>query len=72
MPHWGYVIDGAFEVSYQDGRSETISAGEVFHLPAGHHGLRSEQGALYFELSPGPETRDLLTELGQVLAAGGG
>jgi len=35
-PHWGMVLKGAINVRYADGREETVSAGEVYHWPAGH------------------------------------
>lgn len=35
-PHWGYLIDGQVVVSYRDGTSETVSAGDLFYWPPGH------------------------------------
>src|SRR5262245_61686862 len=40
-PHWGYVIKGRMRVSYAD-REETIRAGDLFYLPAGHTGFVEE------------------------------
>jgi len=34
--HLGYVISGSMTVQMDDGTSSTISAGELFDLPAGH------------------------------------
>jgi hypothetical protein len=35
-PHWGYVVSGAFTVSYLDGPSEEVRAGDVYYLRPGH------------------------------------
>ncbi|HEX6858839.1 MAG TPA: hypothetical protein VF138_01375 [Caulobacteraceae bacterium] len=35
-PHWGLVLKGSINVRYADGRTEKVSAGEVYHWPAGH------------------------------------
>ncbi len=35
-PHWGMVLKGAINVRYADGRTERVTAGEVYHWPAGH------------------------------------
>jgi hypothetical protein len=36
-PHWGYVIGGAFEIRYADGRTEKVGAGEAYHIEPGHN-----------------------------------
>ena len=36
VPHWGLVLDGSIRVDYADGETETVSAGEAYHWPAGH------------------------------------
>ncbi len=35
-PHWGMVLQGAIQVTYEDGASETVAAGEVYYWPPGH------------------------------------
>jgi hypothetical protein len=35
-PHWGYMIGGKLAVSYQDGRSEATTDGDLFYWPPGH------------------------------------
>ena len=35
-PHWGYLIEGVVNVTYQDGSSEVVNGGDLFHWPAGH------------------------------------
>jgi len=35
-PHWGYVLAGRIRVSYQDGTTETVEAGDLYYWPPGH------------------------------------
>jgi mannose-6-phosphate isomerase-like protein (cupin superfamily) len=35
-PHWGYLMEGEVTVTYQDGKSETVTAGDLFYWPPGH------------------------------------
>jgi hypothetical protein len=35
-PHWGYMIEGAVVVTYEDGSTDTCRASDVFYWPAGH------------------------------------
>jgi len=34
--HYGYLISGRIRITYKDGSIETIEAGEMYYLPAGH------------------------------------
>jgi hypothetical protein len=34
--HWGYVLTGRAHVRYEDGREETLSAGQAYYLAPGH------------------------------------
>jgi len=57
-PHWGYVIKGRMRVSYADGQ-ETIRAGDLFYLPAGHTGVVEEDFECV-EFSPAAEHEAVL------------
>ena len=35
-PHWGYVLEGAIQVNYEDGTEEVVNAGEMYYWPSGH------------------------------------
>lgn len=35
-PHWGFVSAGAMTVTYNDGSTEHVSAGDLFYWPPGH------------------------------------
>ncbi len=63
VPHWGYVVEGSIEVTYLDGTEETISAGELYHMPAGHNGVRTVGGATLVEMSPAAGQKALFEEL---------
>jgi len=36
VPHWGYVIEGAIQIEYEDESKEVFSEGEVFYMKPGH------------------------------------
>ena len=35
-PHWGYLIEGDITVTYDDGKQESVSGGDIFYWPPGH------------------------------------
>ena len=35
-PHWGYIVEGALRVVYDDGSEEVLKTGDVFYMPPGH------------------------------------
>lgn len=35
-PHWGYVLQGEFTVTYANGKQDVIKGGDLFFLPPGH------------------------------------
>ena len=49
-PHWGYVVKGRLKIQYAD-KEETLRAGDVFYLPAGHTGVAVEETE-FLEVSP--------------------
>jgi len=36
VPHWGYVVEGAVRIEYEDGTKETFKEGEAFYMKPGH------------------------------------
>jgi hypothetical protein len=34
--HWGYLFKGSFRADWEDGRSETVEAGQAFYIAPGH------------------------------------
>ncbi len=49
--HWGYVIDGAVTVTYEDASTEVCSSGDLFFWPAGHS-VRVDEDANLVLFSP--------------------
>jgi hypothetical protein len=49
--HWGYVIDGALAVTYEDGTAERCVTGDMLHWPAGHT-VRAEEDTDFILFSP--------------------
>lgn len=62
VPHWGYVIDGSMTITYADGTDETLNAGDIFYLPAGHTALTTD-GVQVAEFSPAGPMTTLLSEI---------
>lgn len=58
-PHWGYVLEGRIEVTYQDGQSETVEAGDLYYWPPGHT-VAFPVDTKYVEFSPSAGMNDAL------------
>lgn len=61
-PHWGYMIKGSMHMIYDDGTEETISAGDVFYMPAGHNGISTEE-VVWIDFSPEKELKIVLDHM---------
>lgn len=61
-PHWGYVVEGAIRVKYDDGKEEVVNAGDVFYLPSGHTAL-VEKDLKYLEFSPEKEFGEVMDHI---------
>ena len=61
-PHWGMVLKGSINVRYGDGKTETVSAGEVYHWPAGHT-VWVDEDYQAIEFSPAGEMREVVDHL---------
>lgn len=66
--HWGYMIGGEVVVTYSDGSTETCTAGDMFHWPAGHS-VRVERDAELILFSPQSEHTPVLDHVNSKLAA---
>lgn len=49
--HWGYTLKGSVTVRYTDGRTETLSAGQAYHLRPGHN-VHIDDDAEFVEFTP--------------------
>jgi len=63
-PHWGYVIEGALRVKFDDGKEEVVSAGDVFYLPPGHTAI-VEEDYKFIEFSPEKEMGEVMEHIGK-------
>lgn len=66
-PHWGYVVEGAMLVKYDDGKEEMLQAGDVFYLPPGHTAIVQENLKL-IDFSPSKEFNEVMEHIGKKMA----
>ena len=67
-PHWGYVVEGALKVKYDDGSEETLTAGDVFYLPPGHTAV-VEEDLKFLDFSPEKELKEVMDHINRKMAA---
>lgn len=68
-PHWGYVLEGQIDVTYQDGATETVEAGDLYYWPPGHT-VSVDRDTRYVEFSPSDQMNDVLDHVVSKLPAG--
>ena len=66
-PHWGYMVDGELLVTYEDGKEETLVAGDAFYLPPGHTAL-VKKSMKFLEFSPEKELDIVLNHIAKKMA----
>jgi len=62
-PHWGYVLSGRMWFR-KDGRDESISAGEAFHIAPGHT-AGADKGSEFVIFSPSEQIAELEAHMQQ-------
>jgi hypothetical protein len=67
-PHWGYLVEGAVTVTYTDGSTERMSAGEMFYWPPGHT-VRVDDKAELVMFSPQREHDEVLDHMREKLGS---
>ncbi len=65
-PHWGYMLEGAIHLRYNDGKEEICRAGEMFYWPAGHT-VWVEEDTSFVEFSPKSELKEVYDHIGKKL-----
>ena len=65
-PHWGYIIEGSIRLKYEDGKEETVEAGEVFYWPAPHTAMVDKSVKLV-DFSPDEEFVPLMDHIAEKL-----
>jgi hypothetical protein len=61
-PHWGYLMEGAVTVTYNDGSREDVKGGDLFYWPPGHT-VRVEKDAELLMFSPQHEHIQVLDHM---------
>ena len=70
-PHWGYVIEGAIKLIYDDGTEEITRAGDIYYWPAGHTGVVVED-LKFVEFSPEKEFTEVMAHVTRKMEEMGG
>ena len=66
-PHWGYVVEGAVVIKYDDGTEEKLNAGDVFYLPPGHTAI-VEKDLKMIDFSPEEKLKQVMDHIEKKLA----
>lgn len=68
VPHWGYVIEGAVNIIFEDGSEELFSEGEAFFMKAGHTAVVTKD-LLLVSFSPEHAMHDLVEHINEKVAS---
>ncbi len=66
-PHWGYIVEGALRVVYDDGKEEVLNTGDVYYLPPGHTAI-VEENLKMIEFSATKEFGEVMGHIGKKMA----
>ena len=66
-PHWGLVIKGRIDLTYPDGKKQTVKAGECCYMPPNHNPV-IHAGTTFFDLSPTKEFNKVMNHVKGILA----
>jgi hypothetical protein len=69
-PHWGYILQGAIRIFYDDKLEEVSREGDLFYWPTGHTAVVEEDVKLV-EFSPEWEFREVMEHIGRKMADAG-
>ena len=67
VPHWGYIIEGAVRIIYENGEEDLFSEGEAFFMKPGHTAI-VEKDLLLVSFSPEHGMHDLADHLDKKVA----
>ena len=65
--HWGYIVEGAIRIIYDDKSEEVSRKGDVFYWPAGHTGI-IEEDAKFIEFSPQKEFKEVMDHISKKMS----
>ena len=66
-PHWGYIVQGAMRVVYDDGSEEVLHAGDVFYMPPGHTAI-VEEDLKIIDFTSTPAFNEVMEHIGKKMA----
>jgi len=66
-PHWGYLLEGAMLLIYDNGNEELVQAGDMFYAPSGHTVIAKEDVKLV-DFSPTKELNEVMEHVGRKMA----
>ena len=66
-PHWGYIVEGALRVVYDDGAEEVLKTGDVFYMPPGHTAI-VEENLKIIDFSATKEFSEVMGHIGKKMA----
>jgi hypothetical protein len=66
-PHWGYIVEGVLKMKYDNGKEETLVAGDVFYMPPGHTGI-VEKDLKMIDFSPEKEMKEVMDHISMKMA----
>ena len=64
---WGYILEGAIRLIYDDKSEEVVKTGDVFYWPAGHTAIVEEDLKL-IDFSPEKEFGEVMEHIGKKMA----
>ncbi|MFH2035943.1 MAG: cupin domain-containing protein [Candidatus Zixiibacteriota bacterium] len=67
-PHWGYMLEGAISIRYENGKEEVCRAGDMFYWPAGHT-VWVKEDTSFVEFSPRKELKEVYDHIGNKLSS---
>ena len=67
VPHWGYIIEGAVRIIYENGKEDLFSEGEAFFMKPGHTAI-VEKDLYLVSFSPEHGMHDLADHLDKKVA----
>lgn len=66
-PHWGYIVAGEVLMKYDDGTTETLTAGDVFYMPPGHTAVVGKDLKM-IDFSPEKEIAEVMDHIAKKMA----
>jgi hypothetical protein len=66
-PHWGYILEGELLMTYDDGKEDNLSAGDVFYMQPGHTAV-TKKDTKFIDFSPESELKEVMEHITKKMA----